>query len=696
MSYEHQSNGSGAPLHQRERVVRFGSFEFRPDLQELRKNGIRIKVQSKPLQILRALIDRPGELVTRDELCRELWPEGTFVDFESGLNTATNRLRVALHDSAESPRYIETLPRLGYRFICPVVTPQPPAEIPNSNPAPVTSEPVRSYVARPSLRNTMLVLLPVLLIAFATYLYLGTKRRLVQPAFHPLTYKAQVIYSARFLPGAKSAVYSAFSEPEGVRTLRSNIAGSNIQPAFVGDGTLASISPSGDLAVFDKVGNQEGPQLSRVSPSGRKSSLDAKNARALDWLPNGKEVALIRRVAVESTIEFPAGRVAYRCSGWITDLRVSPNGEQVAFIEHPTRDDDRGHLRLVDRNGKTKQLTTDWNSAAGLAWSRSGREVWFTASKAGVARSLYAVSIAGQVRRISNTPASLHLFDISADGRLLLSVDDLRGAMLAEFPGAPKETDLTEFDEPNVQAMSRDGERILFTESGDAGGQHYTTLLFDNARHSSRIIGSGRAMALSPDGLFALLLDPQDDTALTLVSLEAGSSRRILGHGLHYQWARFLSKSAILAGGSYSTGRLMLYRQSMDGGAPTALSGFPYLDNPTITPDGEKLAGFSGRDLMLVNFCDKSARPLPVQPGNMPVAWSADTQSLFLINTLSVPPQFMKLDIDSNSRTLWKPLHISQSSLAQLGGIVAAPDAGAYAYSIHQDLSRLYVVDGWS
>jgi len=113
-------NGSATISRPSQRIVRFGMFEFRPSIHELRKDGVRIKVQLKPLQILRALTDRPGELVTREELRHELWAEGTFVDFESGLNTATNRLRVALNDSAENPRFVETLPRLGYRFICPV------------------------------------------------------------------------------------------------------------------------------------------------------------------------------------------------------------------------------------------------------------------------------------------------------------------------------------------------------------------------------------------------------------------------------------------------------------------------------------------------------------------------------------------------------------------------------------------------
>jgi DNA-binding winged helix-turn-helix (wHTH) protein len=100
--------------------VRFGPFELRIETGELRKFGTRIKLQAKPAQILEELVSRRGELVRREELFRRLWSTDTFVDFESGLNTAVNRLRAALGDNAETPRFIETIPRLGYRFIYPV------------------------------------------------------------------------------------------------------------------------------------------------------------------------------------------------------------------------------------------------------------------------------------------------------------------------------------------------------------------------------------------------------------------------------------------------------------------------------------------------------------------------------------------------------------------------------------------------
>ena len=102
-------------------VVRFGTFEVDVRSGELRKAGIRIALQDQPLRVLTRLIQRPGEVVTREELQRELWPDNTFLDFEQGLNAAIKRLRDALGDSAESPRFVETLPRRGYRFIAPVV-----------------------------------------------------------------------------------------------------------------------------------------------------------------------------------------------------------------------------------------------------------------------------------------------------------------------------------------------------------------------------------------------------------------------------------------------------------------------------------------------------------------------------------------------------------------------------------------------
>ena len=99
---------------------RFGVFEVDPRSGELRRQGLRIRLSPQPFQVLCLLLQRPGEVLTREEICRELWPDDTFVDYEHGVNAAVNRLREVLRDRAGAPRYVETLPRRGYRFVGPV------------------------------------------------------------------------------------------------------------------------------------------------------------------------------------------------------------------------------------------------------------------------------------------------------------------------------------------------------------------------------------------------------------------------------------------------------------------------------------------------------------------------------------------------------------------------------------------------
>ena len=106
---------NGAP-----RIIRFASFALDEDAGELRREGMKIRLQDQPFQILIILLDNPGRIVSRDELREKIWPSNTFVDFDHGINNAIKRLRRALGDTAETPRYIETLPRRGYRFLASV------------------------------------------------------------------------------------------------------------------------------------------------------------------------------------------------------------------------------------------------------------------------------------------------------------------------------------------------------------------------------------------------------------------------------------------------------------------------------------------------------------------------------------------------------------------------------------------------
>ena len=169
------------------RRYRFGQFEADAITGELRRQGIRTKLNAQPFQVLLMLLDRPGELLTREEISRELWPDGTFVDYEHGVNSAVNRIREALRDTASNPRFVETLARRGYRFVAHVerITPtEEPSPQPTPPPPPPESEPTTSYLATAQdlpktshpVVQTLFVLLQLMYLAF----YVGALSNLAE------------------------------------------------------------------------------------------------------------------------------------------------------------------------------------------------------------------------------------------------------------------------------------------------------------------------------------------------------------------------------------------------------------------------------------------------------------------------------------------------------------------------------------
>src|SRR5690349_11356629 len=197
--------------------VKFGPFELDRQTGELWKHGLKIRLQGKPFQVLEALIERAGQPVSREELQQKLWSGDTFVDFESGLNTAANRLRLALGDSADNPRFIETVARSGYRFIGtvteiapPPVEIPPPAPVPELPPAPILVVPSpRKPEPRPRRLNITVFAGLAALLAIAGIFWLGARRGTSQPVFRKITFRRGSVGSARFAPDGQTILYSA-------------------------------------------------------------------------------------------------------------------------------------------------------------------------------------------------------------------------------------------------------------------------------------------------------------------------------------------------------------------------------------------------------------------------------------------------------------------------------------------------------
>ena len=217
----------------------FGPFAFEDETEQLWKHGVRLRLQGQPLDVLVALLERPGQVVTREELQRRLWPQSTFGDFDHGLNVATNRLRQALGDSADQPRYIETLPGKGYRFLAPV---QDAGPVPEAMAKPLLVMTPRSDPAASRRRSAMVsgMIAAGVLAAVAFGYLLGS--RSPAPLVPPPLRWAIAPPTGYFFTPASSRQSFAFS-PDGTRLAFSAMASSGVFRTFVRDRYAAESRP---------------------------------------------------------------------------------------------------------------------------------------------------------------------------------------------------------------------------------------------------------------------------------------------------------------------------------------------------------------------------------------------------------------------------------------------------------------------
>ena len=205
-------------------ILRFGEFEVDLCSGELRKSGDKIKLQDQPFKILAILLERPGQLVSREDLRRRIWPDESFGDFDHAVNVAVAKLRVALGDSSDSPRYIETLPRRGYRF---AATAEIVEDMGHQSPKGIQSapqddeklhQPVPNPVSATTVRQFFLSRLrqprwygPLVLVMCALGVFLLSRRKFhpYEPEFRRISFGRGYVHTARFTPDGQNIVYGA-------------------------------------------------------------------------------------------------------------------------------------------------------------------------------------------------------------------------------------------------------------------------------------------------------------------------------------------------------------------------------------------------------------------------------------------------------------------------------------------------------
>jgi len=519
--------------------------------------------------------------------------------------------------------------------------------------------------------------------------------------FRQMSFRPQAIFQAAFAPDGETIVYSAALEgnvPE-LFTIRPEYP--EPRPLGLPHTHLLSISSKGELAVLTNarfvrhrlfVGT-----LARVSLGGTAPREILEGVRQADWSPDGSELAIIRMADGKDRLEFPIGKVLYETAGYLSDLRVSPRGDQIALFEHPRQWDDRGSVIVVDRAGKRTFLSGDYWGEEGLSWSQTGDEVLFTASTAGSAQTLYGVDLSGRRRVALMSAGGLTIHDVSRGGRWLVTRDDIRSEISVLAPGASAERDLSWLDVSAFPFLSRDGRSLLFSDESAVAGPNYAVCLRKTDGGPVVRLGEGYPWGLSPDGKWALAVvytPPQ----LVIYPTGPGEPRRLPGGDLEtYQSAGwFPDGKSVLVVGNEAGKASRCYAQDILGGPPRPVTP-EATTNGTVSPDGLKIL-YSKPDgtYFIQRTAGGTAQAVPgLATDDQVIQWSADGRSVYVFRPTSMPFRLERLDLASGSRVLVREVAPADRTGVLYGSAATLTnDTKSYAYSYQRMTSQLFAVEG--
>jgi Tol biopolymer transport system component len=506
-----------------------------------------------------------------------------------------------------------------------------------------------------------------------------------------LTYARGAIVSARFAPDAQTIVYAAAWEglPLDIFTTRAD--SSESRSLGLAGASVLAISSSGEIAVslkrhfmfgFEPVGT-----LARVPLAGGAPREVLENVEDADWSPDGKSLAVAHQAGNRNRIEYPIGKVLYEAPGWVSDIRVSPDGRLIAFIDHPLRGDNNGNVKVIDTSGKV--LVTGPFAIRGLAWSPKGDEVW------SAGRGIHATSLSGKTRLVWNSPGGF-LQDIARDGRVLCTVNSSRREIVGFSAGDKEERNLTWLNWSFPMGISSDGKTVLFVEQNIQPQGIYVRKL--DGSPAVRI-GDGDSWGFSPDGRWVLTGRPDQPGQFTLLPTGAGEPKPLPKSSVRIQTATwFPDGRRILISGNEPGNGARLFVQDIPDGKPRAISpeGVTFLFR-AVSPDGKSIVA-TGTDRRIAIYPAEPGEPRAVPgltPDDIPLGWTADGASIFVYRPSAPPLRVEKVDVKTGSRTPWKEIRPPDpSGVEQVGPIQIAPDETSYVYSYRRGLDDLYLATG--
>jgi eukaryotic-like serine/threonine-protein kinase len=532
-------------------------------------------------------------------------------------------------------------------------------------------------------------------------------RKTTGSQFHQLTFRRGELQDARFTPDGQNIIYTAGwdgSELE-IYTVGANAHGGH--SLGIKNARLLALSSRGELAValsLQRMAAMLLPgNLARTFADNSAPKPEIANVQAADFTPDGSALAIVRWLPAERMcqVEYPIGKVLYRDHA-IGDLRFSPNGKYLAFLAHDSIFDDRGTIVILRSTGEKVTTSPIFESEQGLVWTRAGDEVWITSPLE--TGEIHAFSLSGKLRVPLAVPGRLRLFDLAANGELLVAQGIDRRGIVVSTDDRKVERDLSWLDFSFARDISRDGKMVLFEEEGNQS-QNYTVYVRNVDGSPAVPIGDGYGMALSPDKNWALaerLTEPAHQ--VWLLPVGPGEAKRISPPNLSPRVAaKFFSDGKRVAYiAQDGTRPLRTWLQDLNGGDPRPITE-EGTSGAMVSPDEKWLLAGSGFiypkviDPVLVPIAGgPPVKVAGITPDDSVLGWSNDGE-LYVAPFTRVARGVLpveKLNPHTGARRAWRDLTQPVVSGIKPDRPILTDDGASYLYGYSLSLYDLYTVSG--
>jgi hypothetical protein len=472
---------------------------------------------------------------------------------------------------------------------------------------------------------------------------------------------------------------------------------------------VSAISPAGDMLI--SLGRRhlsswiaEGT-LARVPlfSSGLREMLE--HVRDADFMP-GNAYALVRRVDGRDRVEIPQGHVVFETGGYVSHLRVAPDGQRVGFVEHPLYGDNRGFVALFE-GGKVRRLTREFGGIEGLVWTADGRELWF----AGPQESHWAVmAVRSDVREphpgriVWYATTDLVPLDMDARGRLLVAGNALSGPAIGMLQGDTSERDLGWRTWSLITALSPDGRTTLFTNFDTKDPDYHVYVRRGNAPPVH--IGKGRSQGLSPDSKWALTITPSAPRQVFLLPTGTGDARQLDVGTLSPGTAVFMAagRRVVVTGtreGIPAATAIDLATGSRRDIDLSVLRGRVYVsyrEMPVhVSADGNMFSVTADDGAVMAWRLDGGGPTelLKLASNERFVGWGTTPDQLFVATWDGPKARVDTVQRSTGRRTVTREILIRDpTGMLHTPNLFLTPDASSYAYTFTRMESTLYLVSG--